>query len=207
MASEDVTLFCCWVCNNCKKEFESEEIRSSPDCPFCQSENVSRDITTSDSGKGYEFINLKCKNDLLRSKDKLRREVKSGIRPERDPKSNGRLVEERSIRDRDNDVYKERIINITTGEAIRNCEGPLSQHIGHGSARKENNMKTKGRGIIFFTNAKAIQESITNENYCLDLKTFRSECNIEIANGVAEVTTEKGEKYVLSDGYIIKWIN
>lgn len=52
-------------------------------------------------------------------------------------------------------------------------------------------MKTKGRGIIFFTNAKAIQESITNENYCFDLKTFRNECDIEIANGVAEVTTKK----------------
>jgi frataxin-like iron-binding protein CyaY len=67
-------------------------------------------------------------------------------------------------------------------------------------------MKTRGRGIIFFMNSEAINESIKEGNYCLNLDTFSLECDIEVANGVAEVTTEKGEKYIISNGYIIKWI-
>jgi hypothetical protein len=38
--------------------------------------------------------------------------------------------------DRENDKYKELVTNPETGEVIHHCEEPLSQHRGHGSARK-----------------------------------------------------------------------
>ena len=39
--------------------------------------------------------------------------------------------------DRDNDRYFEKITDYETGEIIHHCEEPLSQHQGHGSAKKK----------------------------------------------------------------------
>jgi hypothetical protein len=38
--------------------------------------------------------------------------------------------------DRAHDWYRERIMSPKTGEVIRECEEPLSQHQGHGTAKK-----------------------------------------------------------------------
>lgn len=38
--------------------------------------------------------------------------------------------------DRINDWYRERISNSKTGEVVHSCEEPLSEHQGHGSAKK-----------------------------------------------------------------------
>ena len=42
------------------------------------------------------------------------------------------------IEDRENDRYYEHIVNPKTGEIVHHCEEPLSQHRGHGAARKKN---------------------------------------------------------------------
>lgn len=39
------------------------------------------------------------------------------------------------IVDRENDRYKETVINPETGEIVHFCDEPLSQHHGHGSAK------------------------------------------------------------------------
>ena len=41
------------------------------------------------------------------------------------------------IEDRENDRYLEHIVNRKTGEVIHHCEEPLSQHQGHGSAKRK----------------------------------------------------------------------
>lgn len=38
--------------------------------------------------------------------------------------------------DRENDQYREKVWDPETGEVIHACEEPLSQHFGHGSAKK-----------------------------------------------------------------------
>jgi hypothetical protein len=38
--------------------------------------------------------------------------------------------------DRDNDVYKERVVDCETGELIYEAEGKLSTHTGHGSDKR-----------------------------------------------------------------------
>jgi hypothetical protein len=38
--------------------------------------------------------------------------------------------------DRENDQYREKVWDADTGEVIHGCEEPLSQHFGHGSAKK-----------------------------------------------------------------------
>jgi len=40
--------------------------------------------------------------------------------------------------DKDNDQYKEEIIDKSTGEVLHRCDEPLSKHQGHGSAKNLN---------------------------------------------------------------------
>ncbi|MGX2030873.1 hypothetical protein [Methylocaldum gracile] len=47
----------------------------------------------------------------------------------------GHLMEKERIIDRKNDYYKELVINTDTGEVVLAVEQPLSEHIGHGSAK------------------------------------------------------------------------
>ena len=37
--------------------------------------------------------------------------------------------------DRENDLYKEVVTDPDTGKIIHQCEEPLSEHVGHGSAK------------------------------------------------------------------------
>lgn len=48
-------------------------------------------------------------------------------------------VHKQRIIDRDNDHYFEQVTDYETGEVIHHCEEPLSQHQGHGDAKRKNN--------------------------------------------------------------------
>jgi len=48
-------------------------------------------------------------------------------------------VHRQRVIDRDNDHYFEKITDYETGEVIHHCEEPLSQHQGHGDAKRKNN--------------------------------------------------------------------
>lgn len=47
-------------------------------------------------------------------------------------------MRERPI-DRSNVIYREEVIDPTTGRVIHHCEEPLSKHRGHGSAKGNTN--------------------------------------------------------------------
>lgn len=52
---------------------------------------------------------------------------------------------ERTI-NRRNDRYRERIVDPSTGEVLRDVDEPLSHHVGHGSAKPaKKQFKSKGR--------------------------------------------------------------
>jgi len=51
---------------------------------------------------------------------------------------NGNLMEKERIIDRRNNLYKEIVTNIDTGEIVRDVEQKLTEHIGHGSAKFKN---------------------------------------------------------------------
>lgn len=53
--------------------------------------------------------------------------------------SRGKHVHKKRVIDRDNDQYFEKISDYETGEVIHHCEEPLSQHQGHGDAKRKNN--------------------------------------------------------------------
>ena len=49
----------------------------------------------------------------------------------------GEWTRREKLEDRDNDRYFEYIVNPKTGEVVHQCEEPLSQHQGHGAAKKK----------------------------------------------------------------------
>ena len=49
----------------------------------------------------------------------------------------GNLMGKERIIDRKNNYYKELVVNTDTGEIVRDIEQPLSDHTGHGSAKRK----------------------------------------------------------------------
>lgn len=65
---------------------------------------------------------------------KLYIEGKSGDDLQRE---NGKWMKKERIIDRENDHYREVVTDPETGKVIQHCDEPLSQHRGHGSAKKK----------------------------------------------------------------------
>ena len=61
-------------------------------------------------------------------------ETKSGADLHR---ATGRWMERDLVVDRENDRYIERVVDPETGKVIHVCEEPLSEHQGHGTAKKK----------------------------------------------------------------------
>ena len=53
--------------------------------------------------------------------------------------SREKYVHKQRVIDRDNDHYFEKVTDYETGEVVHHCEEPLSQHQGHGDAKRKNN--------------------------------------------------------------------
>ncbi len=51
-------------------------------------------------------------------------------------RKSGRWMKLERVIDREKDQYKEKVTNPQTGEIVHRCEELLSEHRGHGSARK-----------------------------------------------------------------------
>jgi hypothetical protein len=75
-----------------------------------------------------EYLILQCKDPSLPSKRKVRREVRTGRRPE--GSGSGRLVEEFWAMDADLDHYEKRIVDAESGRVLREVREPLSLHRG-----------------------------------------------------------------------------
>ena len=122
-----------WLCESCDRRIETNETKVPPHCPVCQKPVFRiREITVSDLSVGGEFIDLKCKNDKYPSRKKLRRHIKTGIRRGAD----NRLVDLRQIIDFNSGQYEKKVVDLESGEIIRDCKEPLAVHRGRGSAKK-----------------------------------------------------------------------
>lgn len=109
-------------------------LSDAPDpCPTCGSRARHIRLTFSDTAtaKARDTLKGKVKDPTRRSKDKVRREFFYGADAR---KSQGDYVyKEREI-DRDNDRYRE-LVKEESGDVLRDVDGRLSDHIGHGSAK------------------------------------------------------------------------
>ncbi len=80
----------------------------------------------------HDQINAKLKDHSLRSNDKLRVHLIAG---DDQRKRDGRWMNKERLIDRDNNRYKETVTDPITGEVVHQCDEPLSDHWGHGSAK------------------------------------------------------------------------
>lgn len=69
----------------------------------------------------------------LSRKNKVRKEFMAGADKRR---YDGEWMDKERVIDRDNNFYKEKVIDPITGEPIHNCEENLTDHWGHGSDKK-----------------------------------------------------------------------
>ncbi|MGA2106408.1 MAG: hypothetical protein ABSH25_02065 [Syntrophorhabdales bacterium] len=68
-------------------------------------------------------------------------------------------------------------------------------------------MKMKGRGVILFRDVKALENLEEELNTISTSDEVKFECEIEIANGMAEIeiVTGEGQRFTFGSGYIIRW--
>jgi len=119
-------------CRNCKFEFNFDD---TPDgsCPKCKSNKINRRLFVSDEIQTHETLKM-GKHDKKFAKNKNPRQyIMTG---EDFSVKKNKWVKKNVLIDKDNNLYKESIVDSETGEIIHYCEEPLTQHIGHGSAKK-----------------------------------------------------------------------
>ncbi len=124
-----------WLCESCNLRIETPEtIKVAPLCPVCKKTAFRiEEVSISDLEVGNDFLDIKDKNEQYPSKRKLRQHIKTGVKRGKDD----RLVHIRRVINADTDQYKEKVIDMETGEVIRDCNELLSEHRGRGSERKK----------------------------------------------------------------------
>lgn len=110
-------------CANCENTMKIEENQ----CPICGSRNMRLDIT--DEYVMFDQISLRAKN---KGQKKAFKEVVSG----HETSDKYGIVEKKRVIDRENDWYEEEVKTLD-GIIAHDCKEKLSDHRGHGSAKKK----------------------------------------------------------------------
>jgi hypothetical protein len=118
------------VCSDCAYPFVSPEER----CPHCGSLNKTINISLDVPISPKVMVTGKVKDKDHPSKKNPRVEFMTG--DELRKIDNTWIKKQRHI-DKDRDEYLEKVVDPETGEIIHECHEPLSQHKGHGLAKKE----------------------------------------------------------------------
>jgi hypothetical protein len=122
------------TCTKCNDTTETEsDITNS--CSVCGNDNPGfiKQISISDNMSMYDGIRLKKKNDNKTGKKKI--EVESRDVWEKNI-SRDIMVKRKMLINRKDNAYFEEITNPVTGEVIHRCKEKLSDHTGHGNAKK-----------------------------------------------------------------------
>ena len=78
---------------------------------------------------------IKSMDPHAKSKKKLRREYFLGV----DANKDGKLMNKERLVDKDANIYYEFVQDPETGEIVRRCQEPLTEHRNRGSAKKKEN--------------------------------------------------------------------
>jgi len=124
-------------CANCDHSLDSIDVEAEPriPCPNCGA--ISRRHPTQrlvDGIRLFDSLRARMKRPSLPSDKKLRWESFTGHEFSHDRQ---KMVRKERMYDKDEDKYVERVTDIETGEIIHECVEPLSEHVGHGTARKK----------------------------------------------------------------------
>jgi len=118
----------CRDCGNTYAETESK-------CPKCGSFHKLIEVSCEPVAMipTMKVEQVQGKNPHLPSKKKIRWEM---IDKDTVQRGDGTTrVHWYRYRDRDNDLYEEKVTALETGEVIHECKEPLSKHTGHGSGK------------------------------------------------------------------------
>jgi hypothetical protein len=121
-------------CGECGQPLD--EIPFDPNrqpCPFCGSTRRILNASASDVIEIKEQMRMQSIDPALTGKAKLRLDQIEGDDLHR---NSGQWNKKIRVIDKNNDRYLETITDPKTGEVIHHCEEPLSEHFGHGSAKK-----------------------------------------------------------------------
>lgn len=131
MAEEVSKVIKCVECDGDLGEGLNAALDESLNCPSCGSTGRKIEIVIAERLEMHSQIGIKARHGdsgrvFLESKfgDDLHRKTGQWNHLER-------------VINRKDDQYKEVISNPRTGEVIHQCEEPLSQHFGHGSAKRK----------------------------------------------------------------------
>lgn len=121
-------------CGNC--ESPVLEDRNEPDrqpCPECGSTRRIFNLAVADTIQFKQMLGMKISNPSFGGKGHVRVEQLAGDELHRKTR---RWFKKERVIDRQNDRYYEKITDPETGQVIHHCDEPLTQHFGHGTARK-----------------------------------------------------------------------
>ncbi|SFN52028.1 hypothetical protein [Dokdonella immobilis] len=117
-------------CQNCNAELW--EVPGAPrlPCPACWGLGRNATEVCVDAVGFHESYRLKHKRPgVKRALAEERNELSYFVR-------DGEWHRRQILVDRQNDIYREHIVRLKTGEVVVNKEEKLSEHLGHGDAKK-----------------------------------------------------------------------
>jgi hypothetical protein len=120
----------CGQCGKPLSEDPSTPVEQRTACPSCGSTARAFSVVTSSTIEVHGQLRLKGRR-ASRGKPFIEQTVGSNLH-----RKTGIWMKLERVIDRARDWYRERVINPETGEGIHDCEEPLSQHQGHGTAKR-----------------------------------------------------------------------
>jgi DNA-directed RNA polymerase subunit RPC12/RpoP len=127
-------------CFDCQTLLPSESASSKEEAPCPECGSVRKDITLSfeEEMPMHDAIRGKVKDSNMPSRDNPRIDFFSG--DDLRKKDNKWMKKSRTI-DKNNNLYKETVIDPETNEIVHHCEELLSNHQGHGKAKVKKDEK------------------------------------------------------------------
>jgi len=120
-------------CQECGAVIEDYSGPRRKPCPQCGSTCRIFNEELKENIKAYDSLSFKHKNPKKTGKAKTLAEGFTGYEFSH---RHQKIVAKRRHIDRERDAYREIVTDLETGEIIHQCEEPLSQHMGHGTAKK-----------------------------------------------------------------------
>jgi hypothetical protein len=122
------------VCGDCAAQLSRNWIheKEPQPCARCGSLKKSIEVNLVDNLEFHHNERAKLRDPACSARKNPRIDSFSGYDLR---KSDGRWIKKDRVIDKINNLYKEHIQDPKTGEIVRDVEEPLSDHVGHGSAK------------------------------------------------------------------------
>ncbi len=131
-------------CSGCGASVpEPGRVEDRKPCPACGSTARTFAVTVTDTVEAHDSLATKARHGDV-GKVKPHREAFTGFDYHRDTKE-WRQVSR--VVDRENNCYTERIVD-AAGNVVRDVDEPLSEHRGHGTAKRRGSRPGQGAGDL-----------------------------------------------------------